>query len=195
MKLYYLVPLAIFVVLVTLLGIGLTLDPSEVPSPLIGKPAPAFQLPALDDTSRTVTRDDLLGRVTLLSVWASWCSSCRQEHPLLVQLAQNTDAILVGLNYKDTRQQAQRWLARYGDPYRVSLFDGDGRVGIDYGVYGVPETYIIDRRGIIRYKHIGPLTREVIDERILPLIGELERPAQAAYQTGQHLAYVISHQP
>jgi cytochrome c biogenesis protein CcmG, thiol:disulfide interchange protein DsbE len=171
---HFLLPLAVFVVLVGFLAVGLTRDPREVPSPLIGKAAPGFALTRLDDAARTVRREDLLGRVWMLNVWASWCSACREEHPLLVAFAQRRLLPLYGLDYKDTRSAGLAWLARFGNPYEASLFDADGRVGIDFGVYGVPETFIIDKQGIVRFKHIGPLTPEVIEQRIVPLVRQLD---------------------
>jgi cytochrome c biogenesis protein CcmG, thiol:disulfide interchange protein DsbE len=169
----FLIPLALFVVLVGFLAVGLKLDPREVPSPLIGKPAPAFALTRLDDASRTIRRDDLLGKVWMLNVWASWCAACRDEHPLLVEFAKTKRLPIYGLNYKDTRQDGQQWLARFGNPYDASLFDQDGRVGIDWGVYGVPETFIVDRAGVIRFKHIGALTPDIMRTRIEPLLKQL----------------------
>lgn len=169
----FLLPLGVFAVLFVFLWIGLGLNPREVPSPLIGKPAPAFSLTRLDDAERRVARDDLLGQVWLLNVWASWCAPCREEHPLVVELARSGLLPVVGLNYKDTRPAATAWLANLGNPYQTILFDGDGRVGIDFGVYGVPETFVIDRQGIIRFKHTGPLTPQVVKERIEPLVREL----------------------
>lgn len=168
-----LLPLGIFLVLLVFLGRGLWLNPKEVPSPLIGKPAPDFQLPRLDDPSRTVRRDELLGEVWMLNVWASWCAPCREEHPLVIDIAQRQLVPVIGLNYKDTRPAASNWLANLGNPYRASLMDADGRVGIDFGVYGVPETFIIDRQGIVRMKHVGPLTPAVVREQIEPLLKEL----------------------
>jgi cytochrome c biogenesis protein CcmG, thiol:disulfide interchange protein DsbE len=172
-SLRFLIPLALFVVLAGFLAVGLKLDPREVPSPLIGKPAPAFALPRLDDASRTIRRDDLLGKVWMLNVWASWCAACRDEHPLLVEFAKSKRLPIYGLNYKDTRQDGQQWLARFGNPYDASLFDQDGRVGIDWGVYGVPETFIVDRAGVIRFKHIGALTPDILRTRIEPLLKQL----------------------
>ena len=172
-SLRYLVPLALFLLLAAFLARGLNLDPREVPSPLIGKPAPGFALTELADPSLTLKRDDLIGKVWMLNVWASWCVACREEHPLLVEFSKRKLVPLYGLNYKDTRIEGQGWLDRFGNPYRTSLFDGDGRVGIDFGVYGVPETFIIDRQGVIRLKHIGPLTPEVIKERIEPMLRKL----------------------
>jgi cytochrome c biogenesis protein CcmG/thiol:disulfide interchange protein DsbE len=166
---------AAFAALVALLGVGLTLNPREVPSPLIGKPAPAFKLPLLQAPDRTFSPQDMLGKAWVLNVWASWCPPCLVEHPVVTALAQSGIAPVVGLNYKDRREDALPWLKRHGDPYRLSAFDADGRIGIDYGVYGVPETYVIDRRGQIRYKHIGPLTPEIARDKLTPLLQELNR--------------------
>jgi cytochrome c biogenesis protein CcmG/thiol:disulfide interchange protein DsbE len=152
---------------------GLKLDPREVPSPLVDKPAPAFALTRLDDASRTIRRDDMLGKVWMLNVWASWCEACRTEHPTLVSFAKTGTVPIVGLNYKDTRNEGLGWLARFGDPYAMSLFDEKGRVGIDFGVYGVPETFVIDKQGVVRFKLIGPLTPELITTKIRPLLKSL----------------------
>ena len=171
----YLLPLGIFVLLVFLLGVGLSLNPREVPSPLIGKPAPAFQLPQLHDPAKSFSPKELQGKVWVLNVWASWCVACREEHPVLTALARSGIAPVYGLNYKDQRNEAIEWLRRFGDPYQASLFDADGRVGIDYGVYGVPETYVIDKQGVIRYKRIGPVTPEIVKQKIAPLILEINR--------------------
>jgi len=171
----YLLPLGIFLLLVLLLGVGLSLNPREVPSPLIGKPAPAFRLPQLHDPVKTFSPGELRGKIWVLNVWASWCVACREEHPVLSEFAKSRLVPVLGLNYKDTREDALAWLKRYGDPYQVSLADFDGRVGIDYGVYGVPETYVIDKLGVIRYKRIGPVTPEILQQKIVPLISELSR--------------------
>lgn len=171
----YLWPLGIFLVLVAFLGIGLTLDPREVPSPLVGKPAPAFSLPRLHDPAKNFSPADMKGRVWMLNVWASWCVSCRDEHPVLVELSKMKLVPIYGLDYKDPRDDALRWLKQFGDPYDMSVADVDGRIGIDYGVYGVPETYVIDKAGVIRYKHIGPINREALHKKILPLIAELNQ--------------------
>jgi cytochrome c biogenesis protein CcmG, thiol:disulfide interchange protein DsbE len=172
----FLLPLGIFLVLVVFLAIGLRLNPREVPSPLIGKPVPAFKLAQLQAPEKTVSPEDFKGKVWMLNVWASWCVSCREEHPVLVDLAKQGGVNIVGLNYKDERAAAIKWLAQHGgDPYAPSAFDADGRVGIDFGVYGVPETFIIDKAGIIRHKHIGPVTPEALQKKILPLMKELER--------------------
>lgn len=169
----FLVPLAVFVALVVFLAIGLTLNPREVPSPLIDKPAPAFQLPRLDDPKRAVSVEELRGQVWLLNVWASWCVACLQEHPLLVEFARRGVVPIYGLNYKDESGAARAWLAEHGNPYTLSIMDADGRVGIDYGVYGVPETFLIDRQGVIRFKQIGPVTPDVLENKIAPLVRRL----------------------
>lgn len=173
----FLIPLGLFLVLAVFLGIGLGRNPRELPSPLIGQPAPAFSLPTLAATgSGPVFRpEDLHGQVWVLNVWASWCTSCREEHPVLLDLARRGVVPIVGLNYKDRPDPARAWLARLGDPYRLSVQDVDGRVGIDYGVYGVPETYVIDKAGRIRFKQVGALSREGVEGRLLPLIRELQQ--------------------
>ena len=171
----FLIPLALFVGLVVFLAIGLRRDPHEVPSPLINKPAPAFQLPQLHEQAKTFSPQELRGKVWLLNVWASWCISCREEHPLLLELARSRAVPLYGLNYKDQRNDAIAWLNELGNPYLISAADLDGRVGIDYGVYGAPETYLIDRDGIIRFKHIGPLTSDVLQTKLLPLARDLSK--------------------
>jgi len=168
-------PLAIFVVVLGFLFAGLFRDPREVPSPLIGKPAPAFSLAQLHRPERTLTPGDMRGRVWLLNVWASWCVSCRVEHPLLLDLAKANIVPVIGLAYKDKPADGLAWLASNGNPYTVSIVDRDGRVGIDFGVYGVPETFVIDKAGVIRYKQIGPLTADALQQTILPLVHELQR--------------------
>jgi cytochrome c biogenesis protein CcmG/thiol:disulfide interchange protein DsbE len=170
----FLLPLGIFIVLVGFLAVGLRLNPREVPSPLINKPAPPFTLPELTDPQRTFSQKDMLGKVWLLNVWASWCVSCREEHPVLVEFSKRNIVPVYGLNYKDERKDALAWLARLGNPYTMSIMDRDGRIGIDYGVYGVPETYVIDKQGVIRYKQIGPVTPEILDAKIVPLVRKLQ---------------------
>jgi len=172
-----LLPLAVFVLLVAFLGRGLVLNPGEVPSPLIDKPAPDFSLPRLHDPVAAISNRDMAGKVWMLNVWASWCVSCRQEHPLLVELSRRGIVPIYGLNYKDAREDAIAWLQQLGNPYLASAFDADGRVGLDYGVYGVPETYVIDAQGMIRYKQIGPISADALQNKILPLIRELQGPA------------------
>lgn len=191
----FLWPLVGFVVLVALLAVGLKLNPRDVPSPLIGKPAPPFSLARLDAPQQNFSPKEMLGKVWLLNVWSTWCVSCRQEHPVLVQMAKSASVTLVGLNYKEVRgdgaidadklsadaeaklalERANGWLRQHGNPYALSVLDLDGRVGIDYGVYGVPETYVIDKLGIIRMKHTGPLSPDVFSTRILPLVAELSK--------------------
>jgi cytochrome c biogenesis protein CcmG, thiol:disulfide interchange protein DsbE len=167
-------PLGIFLVLAVFLAVGLGLNPREVPSPLIDKAAPAFRLPQLQDPGKTLGTEDLKGKVWILNVWASWCVACLEEHPILVDFSKQNVLPIYGLNYKDKRQDALKWLDKHGNPYTLSIEDGDGRVGIDYGVYGVPETYVIDRNGIIRYKRIGPVTVPILQDKILPLVRQLQ---------------------
>jgi cytochrome c biogenesis protein CcmG/thiol:disulfide interchange protein DsbE len=169
----YLIPLAAFLVLVAFLAFGLKLDPHEVPSPLIGKPAPAFQAQMLSQPDKTVTREQLLGKVWVLNVWASWCAPCRDEHPAWVAYAKQSPAPIYGLNYKDKGPAAQGWLQQLGNPYTESLVDPLGQIGLDYGVYGVPETFVIDKQGVVRMKHVGPITPEVLKEKIDPLLRKL----------------------
>ena len=191
----FLWPLIGFIVLVVLLAVGLNLNPRDVPSPLVGKPAPAFTLTTLDTPEQHFSPKDMLGKVWLLNVWATWCVSCRQEHPMLVEMAKNKSVTLIGLNYKDVRgdgvfdmdkipldteksmalERTQAWLNTHGNPYALTALDLDGRVGIDYGVYGVPETYLIDKAGIIRLKYTGPITPEAFSREILPQIAELNK--------------------
>jgi cytochrome c biogenesis protein CcmG/thiol:disulfide interchange protein DsbE len=166
-------PLAIFAVLAVLLLVGLGLNPRLVPSPLVGKPVPAFDVEQLITPTDRLTSSDLLGKVSLLNVWATWCVGCRQEHPLLLEIADSAMVPIIGLNYKDERSLAVEWLQRLGDPYLTSGFDPDGRVGLDFGVYGLPETFVVDPDGVIRYKHIGPLTRDAWERELLPVVQEL----------------------
>ena len=169
-----LIPLFIFLVVAGFLFKGLFLDPREVPSPLVGKPAPQFSLSRLDATDQRVSPTDMLGKVWLLNAWASWCAACKDEHPLLVELSKANFVPIIGLNYKDNNQDAQQWLIQAGNPYTINAVDADGRVGIDYGVYGVPETYVIDKKGIIAYKQIGPVTIEALRDKIIPLVKKLQ---------------------
>ena len=191
----FLWPLIGFAVLVVLLAVGLNLNPRDVPSPLVGKPAPLFSLARLDAPEQNFSPQDMLGKVWLLNVWSTWCVSCRQEHPVLVDMAKNKMVTLVGLNYKEVRgdggldadkldaaaerklalERGNTWLKQHGNPYSLSVLDLDGRVGIDYGVYGVPETYIIDKAGIIRMKHTGLISRDDFSGKILPLLAELSK--------------------
>ncbi len=174
MKLKLLIPLALFFIIVGFLFKGLYLDPHEVPSPLIGKSAPAFTAPVLGDASKKFSVADMKGKVWMLNMWASWCAACKDEHPLLVEMRQH-DLPIYGVAYKDTDAEAQGVLKQMGDPYITTATDADGKIGIDYGVYGVPETYIIDKMGVIRYKQIGPITPMALRDKILPLLKELEK--------------------
>ncbi|MDE2440074.1 MAG: DsbE family thiol:disulfide interchange protein [Betaproteobacteria bacterium] len=184
-----------FAALVVLLAVGLNLNPRDVPSPLVGKPAPAFTLSQLAEPDKTLSPQDMRGKVWLFNVWSSWCVSCRQEHPVLVEFSRKVDVPLIGLNYKEVRgdgefdmskmpaeeekklafQRANQWLSQHGNPYKLTVMDLDGRVGIDYGVYGVPETYVIDKSGVIRMKHTGPISPEILTQKILPLLAELNK--------------------
>lgn len=194
MNRYYWI-LGAFAALVVLLAVGLNLNPREVPSPLVGKPAPDFKLAVLAKPEQTMSPQDMKGKVWLLNVWASWCVSCRQEHPVLVEFSRRGSVPVIGLNYKEVRgdgaldirrippeqevplalKRARGWLEEHGDPYALTVMDIDGRVGIDYGVYGVPETYVIDKAGVIRMKHTGPITPDILSGKILPLVGELSK--------------------
>ncbi|MBF1163484.1 MAG: DsbE family thiol:disulfide interchange protein [Dechloromonas agitata] len=194
MNRYYWI-LGAFAALVALLAVGLNLNPREVPSPLVGKPAPAFTLAQLAEPDKTLSPKDMQGKVWLFNVWSSWCVSCRQEHPVLVEFSKKVDVPLIGLNYKEVRgdggfdmgkmsaedekklawERANSWLSQHGNPYKLTVMDLDGRVGIDYGVYGVPETYVIDKAGIIRMKHTGPITPEILSKKIMPLLAELNK--------------------
>jgi cytochrome c biogenesis protein CcmG/thiol:disulfide interchange protein DsbE len=187
--------LGAFAGLVALLAVGLNLNPQDVPSPLVGKPAPAFSLNVLATPEKTLGPKDMQGKVWLLNVWASWCVSCRAEHPVLVKFSKDNQVPVIGLSYKEVRgdgefdmsklnaeqerklafQRASQWLAQHGNPYTDTLMDLDGRVGIDYGVYGVPETYVIDKAGIIRMKQTGPIDPDVLSKKILPLLAELNK--------------------
>lgn len=173
-SLRFLTPLIIFAVIAGFLYKGLYMDPHEIPSVLINKPAPQFTLPRLDDPSKTISTADLKGKVWLFNVWASWCVSCRAEHEVLVSLSRMGVVDIYGLNYKDTQDAAQAWLNRLGNPYVTNAVDADGRVGIDWGVYGVPETFVVDKKGIIRHKHTGPVTHESLREQLLPIVEKLK---------------------
>jgi len=171
----FILPFVVFVVLSVFLYIGLGRDPREVPSPLIDKPAPTFSLPLLYDTQKQFTTEDMKGQVWLLNVWASWCGACKDEHPILMDLSAKKIVPVLGLNYKDKREDGLAVLRKTGDPYALTIIDADGKVGFDYGVYGVPETYVIDKQGIIRDKIIGAVTPQNLRDRILPLVAELNK--------------------
>lgn len=172
-KLRFILPALVIVVLIGLFSYGLTRDPSVIPSALIDKPAPEFAVPRLHQPDQLFTQNDLKGQVSVFNVWASWCVACRAEHPLVEELAARTQARVYGLNYKDERASALGWLARYGDPFAKSAYDLQGDVGFDWGVAAVPETFIVDRKGIVRFKQVGPIDRNKLEEVILPLITQL----------------------
>jgi cytochrome c biogenesis protein CcmG/thiol:disulfide interchange protein DsbE len=171
----YLVPLILFIALAIFLALGLKLNPNDIPSPFIGKPAPSFFAPQLQEPMKNLSPTDMKGRVWLLNVWASWCVSCRAEHPVLNALAAQRRVPIVGLNYKDGSDDALKWLQTFGNPYIVSVVDREGRIGINWGVYGVPETFVIDKKGIIRHKYTGPVTPDDIQQQLLPMIEKLQQ--------------------
>ena len=174
----YVLPAVAFAILVGFFWVGLRLDPGEVPSPLIGKPAPTFELPELSDASRTVSNETLRGRPALLNVWATWCAGCRAEHDMLLAIAAQGDVPIYGLNYRDERDAALEWLDSLGNPYTAVAYDPDGTVSIDWGVYGAPETFLIDPNGIVVYKHIAPLTMNDWRDEFLPRIREMQGGAR-----------------
>jgi cytochrome c biogenesis protein CcmG/thiol:disulfide interchange protein DsbE len=176
-SLRFVLPVALFAVMAGFLWLGLKpgRDPKESPSPLIGKSAPAFELPLLSDPARTWMPEAMKGQVWLLNIWASWCVPCLAEHPLLTELARTGKVPLIGMNYKDDPAAASAWLGKHGNPYQAIVADRSGRAGFDWGVYGVPETFLIDRQGVIRFKHVGPLTPEVLTGKLLPRLQELAR--------------------
>ncbi len=173
----YLLPVVLFFVLCGFLFIGLYKDPSKVDSPLIGKPVPEFSLPRLEQADKIFSEREFIGKVSILNVWATWCFACKQEHHVLLELAKRNVAPIYGLNYKDDSVQAKTYLRDFGNPFVSNAVDQEGRVAIDWGVYGAPETFIIDKKGIIRHKHIGPLTIEEMEAGILPLIQQLRNEA------------------
>jgi len=170
----FILPFIVFMIMAAFLYVGLSLDPHEVPSPLVGKAAPAFTLPQLHEPSQQFSTQDMKGKVWLLNVWASWCTACRDEHPVLMGLSRQNIVPIYGMDYKDKREDGEAVLRESGNPYTLVVSDIEGRVGIDYGVYGVPETYVIDKQGVIQYKQIGPVTPQSLNEKILPLIKELQ---------------------
>ena len=183
MNKYLLIPFVLFVGLVLAIFVVLRRggDPHEIPSPLINKPAPAFHLPQLQDPSKTVSPADLRGKVYVLNFWGSWCIACRDEHPLLVQYARSNVVPIIGVDYKyandnsDERAAARQFLSELGNPYSQVIYDQDGRTSIDYGVYGAPESFLIDKEGVIRFKHIGPITEDVWNRKIVPLARQLSQ--------------------
>jgi cytochrome c biogenesis protein CcmG/thiol:disulfide interchange protein DsbE len=174
-SLKFVVPAILFAILAAFLMRGLSKDPREIPSPLIGRAAPAFTLPQLAQPEQTWTPQSMAGKVWLLNVFASWCVPCLVEHPVLLQMSKQGTLPIVGFNYKDEPRAAGSWLAKHGDPYTVVVADRSGSVAFDYGVYGVPETFLVDRTGTIRFKHVGPLTPEVVSGKLLPLVRELSK--------------------
>ena len=174
-RLVFLLPAGLFAVLLVVFSIGLTHDPHLLPSALIDRPAPDFALPGLYDSTAGLSRADLGGRVTLVNFFASWCAPCREEHAQLMALARRPDVILEGVAYKDKPEDARRFLDGLGNPYRRIGVDRIGATAIDFGVYGVPETYVVDATGHIRYRHVGPLTAEDVAGEIMPLIRQIGR--------------------
>src|SRR5437764_11696841 len=181
MNKYLLIPLVLFIGLVAFLLIGLHRDPHEVPSPLINKAAPSFQLPQLHDPMKTLSTQDMRGKVWLLNFWGTWCIACREEHPLLVEYAKSNAVPIYGVDYKytndnsDERAAAAQFLAEVGNPYTLTVYDADGRISIDYGVYGAPESFLIDKNGVIRFKQIGPITDDVWRDKIVPMARQLNQ--------------------
>lgn len=175
MSRFFIIPAGLVILLVVTLGIGLVLEPRQIPSPFIDKPAPSFSLPDLRNPDNTLSDRMLNGKVWLVNVWASWCVACRSEHPLLMEMAHSGKIALFGLNYKDRRADAVAWLETMGNPYRLVGVDATGQVGLEWGVQGTPESFVVDRRGVIRYKQIGPLTSDVLMNKILPLIERLQK--------------------
>ncbi|MFC1664194.1 DsbE family thiol:disulfide interchange protein [Pseudomonadota bacterium] len=174
-KIKFLMPLIVFLTIAVFLGIGLSLNPREIPSPLIGKPVPEFDLPAVQGRNLPLSSKALKGEVSLVNIFASWCVACVSEHPLLLKLQQQKRVPIHGINYKDQQKDAAQWLDKLGDPYTMTGADVNGRVGIDWGVYGVPETFVIDKQGRIAYKQIGPVTAQILQEKIIPLVEKLQK--------------------
>jgi len=166
----YFIPATVFVVLLAVFWVGLHRDPRVVPSPLIGKPAPTFQLPTVEDPARNVGTADFAGQIYVLNVWGTWCGGCREEHDTLLAIKRENLVPIVGLNWKDDRELAKQWLTQLGDPYVATAYDPEGRVGIDWGVYGAPETFLVSREGVVLFKHIAPLTMEVWQREFVPRI-------------------------
>ncbi|WP_290593704.1 DsbE family thiol:disulfide interchange protein [Arenimonas sp. SCN 70-307] len=173
-----LLPLVAFAALAVLLGVGVMMnsgkDTSALPSPLLGKPAPDFALPVLGEPDRIITRESLLGAPYLLNVWGSWCPACRDEHPVITRLAESGRIRVIGYDYKDEPEEAFRWLAQFGNPYDLIIADVEGRAALDWGIYGAPETFLVDAQGMIRWKFVGPLTDEIVQQQLLPVLETLE---------------------
>lgn len=170
----FILPFIVFLIVAVFMYVGLGLNPREVPSPLVGKAAPAFTLPQLHEPSKQFSPQDMKGKVWLFNVWASWCTACENEHPVFMELSRQNLVPIYGMDYKDKREDGEEWLHKHGNPYAMVVSDAEGRVGIDYGVYGVPETYVIDKQGVIQHKHIGAVTPKILNEKILPLVKELQ---------------------
>ena len=170
----FILPLVVFLIMAAFMYAGLSLNPREVPSPLVGKAAPAFMLPQLHEPTKQFSPQDMKGKVWLLNVWASWCTACEGEHPVFMELARQNIVPIYGMDYKDKRENGEAWLRKHGNPYVLAVSDNEGRVGIDYGVYGVPETYVIDKQGVIQHKQIGAVTPKILNDKILPLVKELQ---------------------
>ncbi|MFZ2524474.1 MAG: DsbE family thiol:disulfide interchange protein [Candidatus Ferrigenium altingense] len=170
----FILPFVVFLIMAAFMYVGLGLNPHEVPSPLVGKTAPAFTLPQLHEPAKQFSPQDMKGKVWLFNVWASWCTACENEHPVFLELSRQNLVPIYGMDYKDKREDGEAWLRKHGNPYALVVSDAEGRVGIDYGVYGVPETYVIDKQGVIQHKHIGAVTPKILDEKIIPLVKELQ---------------------
>lgn len=171
------VPITVVVAMIALLAYGLTRDPRELPSVLLGQPIPEFEMPTLASEPPVLTDEALQGQVTMINTWASWCVPCRMEHPQITAITLRTGVPVVGLNYKDTRKAARQWLDRFGNPFAVVVFDKKGQLGFDLGVAAVPETFIVDSNGIIRHKVVGPITPKIMNQTVIPLLKRLKREA------------------
>jgi cytochrome c biogenesis protein CcmG/thiol:disulfide interchange protein DsbE len=171
-------PLGVFLALAVLLGAGVLMNAgksqTDIESPLIGQPAPDFALPDFADPATTVRKADLLGQPYLVNIWASWCASCRVEHPVITDIAKSGRLQVVGYNYKDAPEDAERWLQQFGNPFHRIIVDADGRAAIDWGIYGAPETFLVDAEGTVRWKHVGPVTQDVVETQLWPLLTTLE---------------------
>jgi cytochrome c biogenesis protein CcmG/thiol:disulfide interchange protein DsbE len=171
----YFLPLIAALILIPIMILGLRSDPSELPSQYIGKPAPEFNLPTLRDASKNISTADLRGQISLVNIWATWCAGCRAEHPFLMQLSRENTIPIYAINWRDNREDALQWLGQLGDPYVASGFDGEGRVGIDWGAYGAPETFLLNAQGHVVYRFTGPLSRAMWNQEFVPRIAELTK--------------------